>query len=908
MPSLPPAAADTAWWAIPAADALASLGASRAGLSSAEAHTRLDRVGPNRLQGVARAPAWKILVAQLQTVVVALLVAATGIALFMGDHLDAVAIGAVLVINTALGFATELRAKRAMESLLRLDAPQATVLRDGGERRIDARALVPGDVIVVEGGETVPADARLLDATELRTNEASLTGESLPVAKHAATVVRADTPLPDRVNMLYKGSAVAAGRAHAVVTATGMQTELGRIGTLMQAVVEEDTPLERRLDALGRRLVVITLAIAAAVIALGVLRGVPIGDVVETGIALAVAAVPEGLPAVATVALAIGLRRMARRRALVRRLPAVETLGSVTVVCTDKTGTLTAGVMTATSCWTGETDVSVSGAAYAPLGTFAIDGRELHANEMPALDALLRGAALASRASISGGAEGWRVVGDPTDVALVVLARKAGDDPDALALDAPEVAELPFSSDRMLSAIFRHESAAHGAPIVAYVKGAPRRVIARCDRWTSRDGAQPLDDATRAMLLEQNHRLASRGLRVIALASGVVRDAGEESLRGLTFLGLVGMHDPPADGVRETIRTFRDAGIRTVMLTGDQRRTAAAIGEVLGVLGPGDGTLDGRDLQHLGDDELAALAARTAVFARISPEDKLRIVAGLQRSGEIVAMLGDGVNDAPALRKADVGVAMGARGTDVAKEAAGVVLQDDRFETIAAAVEEGRVVFDNIRKFIFYLFSCNLAEIVVLFAAVAVGLPLPLLPVQLLWLNLVTDTAPALALAFEPAEPGVMRRSPRDPDAAILSASFLRGIAFYGALIAAASLAAFVWSETTGGSVTRARTVVFMTLALAQLLHLGTARSADHVLAPMRALANPPALGALAIVLAAQLAAVYWAPLARVLGVEPLTLDEWAVIIPLSLAPAIIGQAMRFVRRDARRRAAAASP
>jgi Ca2+-transporting ATPase len=892
-PSLRPPA-DPAWWAMPTHDALAGLGASRGGLSSAEARARLDQVGPNRLERVAPTSAWSILLSQLKTVVVALLAIAVVIALLMGDHIDAVAIAAVIVINTALGFSTELGAKRAMEALLRLDAPQVTVLRDGEERRLDAHALVPGDVIIIEGGELVPADARLLDAAELRVNEAPLTGESMPVAKWANTTLRPDTPLPERQNMLYKGTVVAAGRGRAVLTATGMRTELGRIGGMLQAVAEERTPLEQRLDALGRRLVVVTLAIAAVVVALGWLRGAALGEVVETGSALAVAAFPEGLPAVATVALAIGLRRMARRRALVRRLPAVETLGSVTVVCTDKTGTLTTGVMTATRCWVAGTDVSVSGAGHAPVGAFATGEGRIEPSTVPAFGALLRSVALSSRASLVAESGDWRATGDPTDVALVVLTRKAGVDGNALAAASPEIGEVPFSSERMLSAVFRRK----GSATFAHVKGAPRRVLERCDQWLSPSGARPLGEAERAMLLERNHALASGGLRVIAIASGGVDEATESSLRGLTFLGLVGMHDPPADGVRETIATLRGAGIRTVMLTGDQRRTAAAIAESLGVLALGEETLDGRGLPHLADEELAARAGRTAVFARISPEDKLRIVAALQRSGEIVAMLGDGVNDAPALRKAHVGVAMGGRGTDVAKEAAAVVVQDDRFETISAAVEEGRVAFDNIRKFVFYLFGCNLAEIVVLFGAAAAGMPLPLLPVQLLWLNLVTDTAPALALAFEPAEPGLMRRPPRDPRAAILSAPFMRAIAFYAALIAGVSLAAFAWKRGDGASTERdARSLVFMTLALAQLFHHGNARTNEPVHTPRRAFANGPALLAVAIVIGAQLAAVYWPPLAAVLGVGPLAIGDWAVILPLAVAPALIGQGIHAMRR-----------
>ncbi|HEY8368116.1 MAG TPA: HAD-IC family P-type ATPase, partial [Thermodesulfobacteriota bacterium] len=662
----------------------------------------------------------------------------------MGDPLDAAAIGAVLVINTTIGFVTELRARRAMQALLELEVARATVLRDGRTVEIDAREVVPGDVIILEAGQSVPADGRLLSTAELRVNEAALTGESLPVQK-STDPLPADTPLPDRSNMVFKSTTIAAGSARAVVTATGMATEVGRIGELVGGIAEEETPLERRLDQLGRRLVYLALGVAGLVIALGAAQGIPLGQMLETGIALAIAAVPEGLPAVATITLALGLRRMARRNALIRRLPAVETLGSVTAICTDKTGTLTAGEMTTTVLWLDGRELHLTGAGYAPQGEIREDGRRVQPSEDPVLSAALRIAVLANRADVVHQDGAWIARGDPTEAALLVAARKAGVDRDELRARYPEVGEIPFSSERMLMATF-HRTADGGE--FAAVKGAPGRIIGLSSRQLTAVGEQALDDEGKRRLLEINNQLASRGLRVLALAqkshggeegalaggtSAVAREerpglegapapargegAGEEALTDLTFVGFAGLMDPPAEGVKETIAAFRRAGIRVVMLTGDQRLTAEAIARDLGVLGPDDETLDGRELARLDEEQLAQRVHRVGAFSRVSPEDKLRIVEAYQRGGEIVAMLGDGVNDAAAMKKAHIGVAMGQRGTDVAKESAALVLRDDRFPTIAAAIEEGRVIFDNIRKFVFYLFSCNLAEVLVLLGA-----------------------------------------------------------------------------------------------------------------------------------------------------------------------------------------------
>ena len=879
----PRAGGATAWHALDASEALARLQSRDIGLSDADARARLDRYGPNALSAAKPRSALAIIGDQLRSVVVALLVVAAVASLVSGDVPEAAAIVGVLVINVAIGFVTELRARRAMDALMRLEVPHATVVRDGVVRQIDARELVPGDVIELAEGQSVPADARLLDAVELRTNEAPLTGESLPVSKRAGARLAADTPLPERDTLVHQSTAVLAGHGRAVVVATGAATEVGQIGEMVRGVRDERAPLDRRLDELGRRLIWIAIAVAAVVALLTMRQGASVAAVVQTGIALAIAAIPEGLPAVATITLAVGVRRMARQRAVVRRLAAVEALGSATVICTDKTGTLTTSIMKATV-------VLAAGREYSLLEPSA----------QPLADAPLRDAleiaAVANRAELATDDGRTPGHGDPTEVALVIAARDAGIDRDALRAEMPEVGEVPFSSERQLMATF-HRAPGRARELLAMVKGAPGRIIALSDRIVAPDGERPLDDAGRAALLEQNGHLAERGLRVLALARGASTEPTEAALRGLTFVGFIGLIDPPAPGVAETIRRFRDAGIRTVMLTGDQRLTAAAIARQLGLLDGGEEVVDGRELQHVSDEGLATRLRRVGALSRVSPADKLRIVDAFQRIGEIVAMLGDGVNDAPALKKADIGVAMGRRGTDVAKEAASVVLQDDRFATIGAAIEEGRVVLGNIGKFVWYLFSCNLAEVLVLLGAGLAGMPSPLLPLQILWLNLITDTFPALALAFEPAERHLMRRPPRAPDAPLLSRQMLRSVLVFALLITGSTLGAFAWGLAAGRGHAHAVTLSFLTLGVAQTLHLGNARSRSAVTTRAEAFRNRYAIGALVLTLALLLLTVYLAPLSRVLGTVAPGPSDWGMIMALGAMPAVVGQGWKLLTR-----------
>lgn len=855
-------------------EALAALRSEITGLSAAEAERRLAVHGPNLLRAARLASAWEILVGQLRSIIVVLLFVAALVALYLGEPLDAVAIFVVLLLNTLIGFTTEFRARRAMEALRDLQTPRATTVRDGRILEIDSAELVPGDIILVEAGEAVPADARIVYAAELRTDEAALSGESVPADKDGHPLPP-ETPLADRDNMLYQGTTVVAGSARAVVVATGMETELGKIGGLVEAIEEEPTPLERRLDRLGRNLVWLALATVVVVVAVPVARGASLGLMIETGLALAIAAVPEGLPAVVTITLAVSVRRMAARRALVRRLPAVESLGSATVVCTDKTGTLTAGEMTLTTILLpGEGSalrtIEVTGSGYEPRGEFLEEGQLVDPGLDSTLALALRAAALSSHGDVVRTETGWAPRGDPTEAAILAAARKAGLDPDALLAEEPRAGEVPFSSERMFAVSF-HELPGEPLPgerpggdrLTGYLKGAPGRILDLCTLYLTPAGPVPLDPDARERLRLWNDDLASHGLRVLALAVAAAGRPEADSLAEIAFIGLVGMIDPPAPGVPETISRLHEAGIRTIMVTGDQRLTAEAVARQLGV---------------------------DRVYSRVDPADKLEIISALQQEGEIVAMLGDGVNDAAALKKADIGVAMGGRGTDAAREASDVVLQDDRFQTVAAAVEEGRVAFDNIRKFVFYLFSCNIAEILVIFLAGLAGYPAILAPLQILWLNLITDTFPALSLAFEPAEPDIMRRPPRDPGAAILSSRFAVRVLGFGALITISTLIAIAWGIGNGDATTPA----FMTIALAQIFHLANARGRGP-LTSRRILSNPYAIGAVALTIGLQFLAVYLPPLADVLRLRPLAAGEWFVIFGLALIPAMIGQLIGFL-------------
>jgi len=861
---------------------LAALGCNPAqGLSTDEAARRYRHYGPNLLRHRRPASVWRILLNQFESVVVWLLAAAAALSLLLGNVEEGVAILIVLAINAAIGFLTELKAARSVEALRQV-ARVATRVRRGGEvRMVPAESLVPGDIVLLEGGDIVTADLRLVEASRVQADESLLTGESTPIAK-GADPVPADSPLAERASMLFKGTVVTRGNGEAVVLATGMETELGHIAELAAEAEPEQSPLEKRLARLGGQLIWLTVAVVTVIGAGGFASGAPLLLMVEAGVALAVAAIPEGLPIVATLALARGMWRMARKNALVERLGAVETLGATTVIVADKTGTLT------------ENRMAVAGLAL-PSGPWT-PGEAPRPEVLEALTvAVLCNDAVLPAAVDEGG--GAAATGDPTEIALLRAGAAAGLRRDVLLATLPEVREEAFDPDTKMMATVH---AKDGSFLYA-IKGAPEAILPRVTQIRPSDGtARALDDAARTHWLEEAARLAADGQRVLALAMKEAASEAADPYAGLVLLGLVGLLDPPRADVQAAIADCIAAGIRVVMLTGDHAATARAIGRRVGL--PEGEVLEGGTLRRAEDLDEAARErlASVPVLARMSPAQKLDLVALYQQRGEIVAMTGDGVNDAPSLKKADIGVAMGLRGTQVAREAADMVLADDAFPTIVTAVREGRVIFDNIRKFVVYLLSCNLSEILVVGIAVLAGLPLPILPLQILFLNLVTDVFPAFALAAGEGAAGVMARPPRDPAEAILERRHWISIAGYGVLITCATLAALaIAREVLMLPEREAVTVSFLTLAFAQLWHVFSMRGAGSHPVVNEVSANPVVWGALALCTALLLGALYIPPVADVLRLVPPDRAGWTVVVGMSLAPLLFGQIGRTLRTGA---------
>jgi P-type Ca2+ transporter type 2C len=845
------------WHALSTSDVLKLLSADLdAGLSGDEARRRLARIGPNVVGEQPDAPLWRLALAQFRSLVVLLLLAASLIAMVLGEHIEALAILAALLLNAGIGFFTEWRARISLAKLRALTVPEALVRRSGTVVRIPATEVVPGDVLVLEAGAHVPADGRLIRSSRLRTAEAALTGESVPVDKDVDARLASETSLADRRTMVYLGTTVVAGSGLAVATATGLATELGRIGQLVALAGERATPLERQVEELGRRLMGFALATCGLVGLAGILHGQPVGLMLETAITLAIAAIPEGLPAVTTVALAAGLWRLARAGALVRRLPAVETLGSTTVICSDKTGTMTENRMTVSRIYVGQETITVVPGSPGIARDFVCDGVVLDPLADARLAWLLTVAALANDASMARRSNGLAFQGDPTEVALLGAALDAGLDPMTLGRRWPRHGEIPFDPAVRLMATYHEGDDGR----MLCVKGAPAAVLQASGQCKTRAGVAALTEDARAGLLEANRALARDGLRVLAIAW---RPGGWEgpAIEGLTFLGFVALEDPVRPGVQEAIARCATAGIHTIMLTGDQRATAEAIGGQLGL-------------------------TPESIRSRVSPQDKLDLVVTLQAKGEIVAMTGDGVNDAPALARADVGIAMGRHGTDIAREAADIVLTDDNFATITRAVQEGRVIYANLRKVIHFLFTCNLSEILTIFAAILAGFPAPLLPLQILWVNLVTDILPAMALIRDPAEPDVMRRPPRDRQDALMTWRLGRRMLAEGALLSAGVLAAYLWTVWGDGPGPRATTIAFVALVLIhplQAMHCRSERLGWWRL-------PPNALGwiALLTLAAIQWGAVAWTPLAHLLGTVTLSTADWGVVTLSILCPVLL--------------------
>jgi Ca2+-transporting ATPase len=880
---------------------------ARLGLSDDEARARLEQYGRNELESEAEVPWWRKFLAQFQDVLVILLLIATGIsaALWLYEResalpYEAIAILAVVLLNALMGYVQEVRAESAVAALRQMSAARARVIRAGEQREIPAADVVPGDILSIEEGDTVPADARVLQSTSLRTAEAALTGESLPVSKDEGTIPQ-PVGLGDRENMVFSGTAAVYGRGRAVVVATGMRTEMGRVAGMLRDVPDEKTPLQKELDRTGRLLGIIVVTIAVVmigtIIVVEQVSGLSaIFDVLILGVALAVAAVPEGLPAVVTAVLAIGVRRMARRSAIVRHLRAVETLGSADVIASDKTGTLTRNEMTVREVVTASGVVTFEGTGYAPEGNARSgDGGPVEGALRTEVERALAVADRANNAVLQEHEGRWTVQGDPTEGALIVAGRKIGLRSDELDARFQRIGEVPFSSERKLMSTV-HTDAERTERLLVFTKGAPDVLLARCTRELVGEGDRALNDDRRRQILDTNDRLAGRALRTLgvayrALPAGAVTEehVDEQVERELTFAGLVGMIDPPRPEAKEAVARARSAGIRPMMITGDHPRTAAVIAVSLGIV-PEPRATTGAEIERASDEALDRTVRDVGVFARVNPEHKLRIVKALQRDQAVVAMTGDGVNDAPALKTADIGVAMGITGTDVSKQAADMVLADDNFATIVSAVEEGRAIFSNIRKFLRYLLSSNIGEVMTMFLGVllaqtiglgddAGGLVLPLLATQLLWINLVTDGAPALALGVDPPDPDLMNRPPRPKDEGVITRRMWAGIFIVGAIMAAGTL--FVLDVSLpgglvdgGGDIRYAQTMAFTTLMMFQLFNVFNARS-DERSAFVRLFANHWLWSAVALSMALHAAVIYLPFLQQAFSTTGLSRADW---------------------------------
>ncbi|MEH1966799.1 cation-translocating P-type ATPase [Nostoc sp.] len=899
------------------------------GLTPQEIQQRLQKYGPNELEETAGRSTWEILLDQFKNIMLLMLI---GVALISGfldlmalragslkpgevPFKDTIAILAIVILNGILGYVQESRAEKALAALKKLTSPLVRVIRDARLVEIAAKELVPGDVMLLEAGMQIAADGRLIEQSNLQVRESALTGEAQSVNKQATLKLPEETDLGDRLNLVFQGTEVIQGRAKVLVTNTGMTTELGKIAAMLQSVESEPTPLQQRMTQLGNVLVTGSLILVAIVVIGGVIKDggfKNIQELLEVSLSMAVAVVPEGLPAVITVTLALGTQRMVRQNALIRKLPAVETLGSVTTICSDKTGTLTQNKMVVQSVATNNKTFRVTGEGYAPTGDFQLDGQKISLEQSPEISALSIACAVCNDSVLQKEQGEWAILGDPTEGALVTLAGKAGIEKDQWNSKLPRVAEFPFSSERKrMSVISQVEGVATGEassrgvdpaianflqsePYLMFTKGSPELTLARSTQIYLGDRSAPLTEEQRQKILAENDQMASKGLRVLGfaykpLAQIPPEGSDETSEQDLVWLGLVGMLDAPRPEVRAAVQECREAGIRPVMITGDHQLTARAIATDLGIAQEGDRLLTGQELQRMSDQELEQNVDLVSIYARVSPEHKLRIVQALQRRGRFVAMTGDGVNDAPALKQADIGIAMGITGTDVSKEASDMVLLDDNFATIVSATKEGRVVYTNIRRFIKYILGSNIGEVLTIAAAPLIGLGgVPLTPLQILWMNLVTDGLPALALAVEPPEPDVMQRPPFSPRESI----FARGLGSYmiriGIIFAIITIALMWWAyqhtHAPGyqGNRDAWKTMVFTTLCIAQMGHAIAIRSNNRLTIEMNPFSNIFVLAAVVVTTILQLMLIYVPPLRDFFGTHYLTLEELGVCIGFS--------------------------
>jgi len=875
-------------------EALSAMGSSREGLNGPQAARILAAEGPNELAAQRSEPRWIIFLKQFKDpLVIVLLAAAAVTALIEPGGFDWAVIGAIVLINAIIGYVQEEKAKEAMAKLKEMASPKAIVIREGVRSEIDSSDLVRGDLVHLESGTRVPADLRLIEEVNIVLNEAALTGESLPVEKDTSPLPEG-TPLAERANMAFMGSTVESGRGVGLVTAVGMGTELGRIAGMLQEAPREDTPLQVRLRKLGKRLGVLVISASVLIFALEVIRslgdlsGGALVEMFKAAVALAVAAIPEGLPTVVTISLALGIRSMAKRNAVVRKLPVVETLGSATVICTDKTGTLTQGIMAVDWAYAGGRVLSIEGEGYSPEGRVLENGSEV-ASPMgdPALRCMLEGAVLCSDAVMRSDQGRWSIVGDTTEGALLVMAARAGLDIERTRSSCPRTDEIPFDPKRKMMSTVNEV----GGSAIAFSKGAPERILRCCTREYTKGSEAPLAESRVRAILAQTDSKAREGYRTLAIACSHEGRMEED----MTFLGIAGIRDQIRPEAREAIAKAHGAGVRVVMITGDHHLTAASIGRDLGLISGEEQSMNCSELDPLEGEAFRSRLKEVSVYARASPEHKVRIVKGLRESGEIVAMTGDGVNDAPALKNADIGIAMGITGTDVTKEASDMVLADDNFSTIVSAVEEGRTIYSNIRKAIQFLLSCNMGEVLVMLIAIAVGWPLPLLAIQILWMNLVTDSLPALALVTEPMEPDVMKRPPRKPTEGALTREMIVSIIVSAIIITIGSLVMFRLAIPQG--IETARTVTLVTMVLFQMWTAVSARSTTHSMAAIGWFTNRNLLLAIGAAVLLIVPLIYVPFLQDLFGTAPLGIMEWAIVVIVSSLGLVAVEAWELVNR-----------
>ncbi|OGT44229.1 MAG: HAD family hydrolase [Gammaproteobacteria bacterium RIFCSPHIGHO2_12_FULL_40_19] len=869
------------------------------GLSERDAQDRLQESGFNVLTKQKKSSPFKIFLQQLNNLVIWVLLGAVIISFALNEKIDAFAILTIVILNAIIGFILEYRADRAILALQQLAAPKATVFRDGHAIVIPASHIVPGDILLLEGGDLLAADARLIEVSSLKTNEASLTGESLPVEKDIELCTAA-APLGDRKNMVFMGTAVVNGTGRAIVIATGMQTEMGHIAKLLGEATRAETPLQKRLNQVGSRLLWICFSIVILIFVLGLLRNIPIFQLFMSSVSLAVAAIPEGLPAVVTVALALGVQRMVRRAVLVRRLSAVETMGCLQVICTDKTGTLTVGEMTARKLVTSEDVYTIHGEGYNLIGNFVREQQDVNVYEDSLLSSAMVAAAACNNAEITLRNNGLTVVGDPTEIALLVAAAKGDIWRDALESSHPRVKELPFNSERKrMTIVCQREN-----QLYAFVKGAPEIILDRCTHIQTRDGVKKLSPDDRARIQQSCKLMASEALRVLALAErslalSSINEIDESIENNLVLLGLIGLQDPPHADAKESVSRCKAAGIKPVMITGDHPDTARAIAEELDILNPGDRLITGSELGKMSEEEFINCVKQISVYARVTAEDKLKIVRAWKKNEAVVAMTGDGVNDAPALKEASIGIAMGKTGTTVTKEAADIIVMDNNFTSIVAGIEEGRTIYDNISKTLSYLLAGNVGELMVVFVALLVGWPLPLLPIQLLWINLITDGLPAIALATDLSEPGILKRPPRDPRKPFMDARFFQRVTFVGMLTSLVTLSIFAYEYLGNGDLIQARDAAFSVLVTAELLRAFGARSDAKSIWQVGIFSNIRLFFIVSISFLLQLLIHHIPILQEVFGIGSVSLTQCIIWISLGLVPLIVLEIQKLLRKTA---------